>query len=223
MSTKKKQASSPLRCLLGAGAAGYVLFLRPQMVKWGTLRGESQRRLPGDDIIPQPNFQMTQAINIDAPPEALWPWLAQMGRERTGYYAQDLLTNWGIPSVTFLRQDIDPPTVGAEMDGGYHIMELEPNRKLLFGGFSLRRPLGVAQDVTALYLLEHHPDGSTRLLVRRRAYSYGALGLAYNTVDEIVHFLMIRQQLEMLRAHAASMAYLHTGNVAARNSGSPGA
>lgn len=223
MRTKKKQAPSPLRFLLGAGVAGYVLFLRPQMIKWSTRLGESQRRLPGDDIIPQPNFQMTQAINIDAPPEALWPWLAQMGRERTGYYAQDLLTNWGIPSVTFLRQDIDPPTVGAEMDGGYHIMELEPNRKLLFGGFSLRRPLGVTQDVTWLYLLERRPDGSTRLLVRRRAYSYGLLGLACNAVDEIACFLMFRQQLETLKAHAGSMAYLQTENTAARNSGLPGA
>lgn len=223
MRTKKKQPPSPLRFLLGAGVAGYVLFLRPQMIKWSTRLGESQRRLPGDDIIPQPNFQMTQAINIDAPPEALWPWLAQMGRERTGYYAQDLLTNWGIPSVTFLRQDIDPPTVGAEMDGGYHIMELEPNRKLLFGGFSLRRPLGVTQDVTWLYLLERRPDGSTRLLVRRRAYSYGLLGLACNAVDEIACFLMFRQQLETLKAHAASMAYLQTENTAARNSGLPGA
>lgn len=223
MRTKKKQAPSPLRFLLGAGVAGYVLFLRPQMIKWSTRLGESQRRLPGDDIIPRPNFQMTQAINIDAPPEALWPWLAQMGRERTGYYAQDLLTNWGIPSVTFLRQDIDPPTVGAEMDGGYHIMELEPNRKLLFGGFSLRRPLGVTQDVTWLYLLERRPDGSTRLLVRRRAYSYGLLGLACNAVDEIACFLMFRQQLETLKAHAASMAYLQTENTAARNSGLPGA
>lgn len=223
MRTKKKQAPSPLRFLLGAGVAGYVLFLRPQMIKWSTRLGESQRRLPGDDIIPQPNFQMTQAINIDAPPEALWPWLAQMGRERTGYYAQDLLTNWGIPSVTFLRQDIDPPTVGAEMDGGYHIMELEPNRKLLFGGFSLRRPLGVTQDVTWLYLLERRPDGSTRLLVRRRAYSYGLLGLACNAVDEIACFLMFRQQLETLKAHAASMAYLQTENTAARNSSLPGA
>lgn len=223
MSIKKKQAPSPLRLLLGAGVAGYILFLRPQMVKWGTRLGESQRRLPGDDIIPQPNFQMTQAINIDAPPEALWPWLAQMGRERTGYYAQDLLTNWGIPSVSFLRQDIDSPAVGAEMDGGYHIMELDPNRKLLFGGFSLRRWPGVTQDTTSLYLLEHRPDGSTRLLVRRRAYSYGPLGLACNAVDEIVYFLMFRRQLETLKAHATSMAYLHTESAAARNSSSPGA
>lgn len=228
MTTKKKQAGSPLAAVYGAGAIAYFLFLRPQMLKWGTRLGESERRLTGDDIIPKPNFQMTHAIDVDAPPEALWPWLAQMGRERSGYYGLDVLTNWGIPSVTFLRQDIDPPTVGDEMDGGYHIMELEPKRKLLFGGFSLRRALGVTEDVTFLYLLEHRSDGSTRLLVRRRAYSYGAFGLPYNLGAEVVTFLAFKQQLETLKAHATSMAYLHAAPPAAeatpaRNAGSTSA
>jgi len=207
--TTKKEGGSPLAGVLGASAIAYFLFLRPQLLKWGTRLGESQRRLPGDDIIPRPNFQMTHAIDIDAPPEALWPWLAQMGRERSGYYGLDLVTNWGIPSVTFLRQDLEPPAVGDEMDGGYHIMELEPKRKLLFGGFSLRRALGITEDVTFLYLLEHRSDGSTRLLARRRAYTYGALGLPYNLGAELVTFLTFRQQLATLKAHATSMAYLH--------------
>lgn len=209
MTTKEKQARSPLTAAIGAWAIAYFLFVRPQMLKSGTRLGESQRRLPGDDIIPKPNFQMTHAIDIDAPPEALWPWLAQMGRERSGYYGLDLITNWGIPSVTFLRQDLEPPAVGDELDGGYHIMELEPKRKLLFGGFSLRRALGITEDVTFLYLLEHRSDGSTRLLARRRAYSYGALGLAYNLGAEKVIFALFRQQLATLKAHATSMAYLH--------------
>ena len=121
--------------LLVCVAGFYYLFLRPQMRKWGTRLGESQRRLPGDELIPQPNLLLTHAINIDAPPEAIWPWLAQMGRERTGYYGLDVLTNQGIPSVSFIRQDIRAPEVGMSMDGGYRVLALEPNRKFLFGGF----------------------------------------------------------------------------------------
>jgi len=208
MSTDKANSRAPLASLYGAWALIYLLFLRPQMLKWGTRLGESQRRLPGDDIIPQPNFQMTHAIDLDAPPEALWPWLAQMGRERSGYYALDLLTNWGIPSVTFLRQDLEPPAIGDEMDGGYHVMELEPARKLLYGGFSLRRPFGFTQDMTTLYLLERHSDGTTRLLVRRRAYTYGALGPLYNLGAEKVTFFASQRQLDTLKSHATSMAHL---------------
>ena len=86
--------------------------------------------MPGDELIPQPNHQTTHAVNIDAPPEALWPWIAQMGRERTGYYNLDAIDNHGIPSVNFIRQDVRAPEVGMEMDGGFQIMELETNRPL---------------------------------------------------------------------------------------------
>ncbi len=77
----------------------YYYFLRPQMLRAGTRLGESQRRLPGDDIIAMPGYQATRAIDIDAPVEAVWPWIAQMGRDRTGFYGLDGLTNRGIPSA----------------------------------------------------------------------------------------------------------------------------
>ncbi len=200
------QTTKHLPLLLGA--TGYIMFLRPQMLKWGTRLGESQRLLPGDQLIPKPNMALTHAKNIDAPPEAVWPWIAQMGREHTGYYGLDLWTNQGIPSVTFLRKDIPAPEANMEMDGGFRIIELEENRKLLFGGFSLQRPLGVVQDMTSLYLLERRPDGSTRLLVRRRAFSYGVLGMVYNALYEPLYFLFVMQQLDQLKHHAESMAYL---------------
>ncbi len=195
-----------------AVTAAYYLFLRPQLLKWGTRLGESQRRLPGDDIIPLPNEMMTHAANIDAPPEAVWPWLAQMGRERTGYYSIDLIDNQGIPSVSYLRQDIPNPEVGMEMDGGLHIMELEPNRKLLFGGFSLPKPPSITYDLTMLYLLERKQDGSTRLLIRRRAFNYGLLGMihSYNPFREMLRFASLRQQVDHLTAYATSMAHIKT-------------
>ena len=193
---------------LVVGALGYVFFLRPQFLKWGTRLGESQRLLPGDDLIPKPNFQATNAIYIDAPPEAVWPWIAQMGRERTGYYGLDMLTNQGIPSVTFVRKDITAPEVEMDMDGGFHIIALEENRKLLFGGFSVNQTPGVIQDVSALYLLERRRDGSTRLIVRRRMFSYGAFGTAYNFVYEPVYFMFVMQQLNQIKQYAEGMVHL---------------
>ncbi|MBN2306282.1 MAG: hypothetical protein JXQ72_17500 [Anaerolineae bacterium] len=191
-----------------AGLGAYVLFLRPQMLKWGTRLGESQRRLPGDEHVPEPNFQMTHAINIDAPAEAVWPWLAQMGRERTGYYGLDIWNNQSIPSVTFIRQDIGAPVTGMEMDGGYLIMALEPNRQLLFGGFNLQKPLTPAMDITWLYLLERRSDGSTRLLVRQRSFGYGALAPLYNLGHEVISFVHLMKQLQTLKQYAESMAHL---------------
>lgn len=191
-------------------AAGYHFFLRPQLLKWGTRLGESQRRLPGDDLVPQPNFQATSAINIDAPPEAVWPWIAQMGRERTGYYGLDAVTNRGIPSVTFIRKDIPAPAKNMLLDGGYCILDVVENSKLVFGGFSLKKPGGVLRDDTALYLLERHRDGSTRLLVRRRVLSYGLLGDLYNMLYEPVYFAFVIQQLKHIKAYSESMAHLRS-------------
>lgn len=192
--------------LIGAGA--YLLFLRPQMKQWGTRLGEAQRRLPGDEVVPAPNFQMTHAVNIDAPPEAVWPWIAQMGRERTGYYSFDGLYNEGIPSVNFIRQDIQAPSAGMPLDGGLCIMEVEPCRKLLFGGLERKVLPGIVEDMTVLYLLERRQDGSTRLLVRRRGFSYGLSGAAYNLGYEVVYFLFVMQQLRELKTLAASMSHL---------------
>lgn len=194
--------------LLLFGALLYFFFLRPQLLKWGTRRGESQRRLPGDEHVPKPNLQTTHAIDIDTPPEAVWPWLAQMGRERTGYYGLDLLTNQGIPSVTFVRQDIAAPEVDMELDGGYRIMALEPNRLFLFGGFNLQRSPGITYDLTILYLLERRKDGSTRLIVRQRGFSYGLLGALYNLVYEVVYFGASQQQINKLKQYAESMRHI---------------
>ena len=33
----------------------------------------------------------TKAVTIKAPPEAIWPWLAQIGDHRAGFYSYD----WG--------------------------------------------------------------------------------------------------------------------------------
>jgi hypothetical protein len=208
LSAQDNQSNLCLPLLAAAAYAAYYFMLRPQMMKWGTRLGESQRRLDGDDLIPEPNMQMTHAVNIDAPPEAVWPWIAQMGRERTGYYGLDIVNNQGIPSVNFIRQDIPSPEVGMEMDGGFHIMELEPNRKLLFGGFNLHPMPGITSDITSLYLLERRRDGSTRLLARRRMFSYGLPGVLYNQIYEIVYFVSNKQQIDNLKHYAQSMAHL---------------
>lgn len=209
MNSNQNQTGRGLSLLAGAMTfAAYAFFVRPQLLKWGTFLGESQRRLLGDDLIPQSSLNTTHAQNIDAPPEAVWPWLAQMGRERTGFYGLDLWLNAGIPSVEYIRKDIAPIEVGMAMDSGFQVMEVEPNRALLFGGYGLRRPAGIILDQTVLYLLERRRDGSSRLLVRQRAFSYGSLSPLFNAVYEPIYFWFSQQQLAGLKRRAESMAHL---------------
>ena len=208
MSKRSGTCTVSTKGVLALFGLAYYFFARPQLRKWGTRLGETQRRLPGDEHIPHPNFETTHAVNIDAPPEAVWPWIAQMGRGVTGYYGLDIVKNQGIPSVNFLRQDLPQPQVGQQMDGGFQILDIQPGRQLVFGGFNLKLPLGSSQDVTYAYVLERRRDGSTRLLVRRRAYCYGALGPLYNLVLEMMHFAFMFQQLDRLKAYGEKQAHL---------------
>jgi hypothetical protein len=61
-------------------------LLKPFYRQWGTRATEAKDPLPGDDMVSHPKIQYTLAITVNAPPQAIWPWLVQMGRGRAGFY-----------------------------------------------------------------------------------------------------------------------------------------
>ncbi|MGN6635322.1 MAG: hypothetical protein ACTHJ6_07645 [Oryzihumus sp.] len=44
------------------------------------------RALPGDDLVPDTTVVMDRVGVLPAPPEVVWPWLLQLGKERAGWY-----------------------------------------------------------------------------------------------------------------------------------------
>jgi hypothetical protein len=60
---------------------------------WGSTKAEAQMRLPGDALVGDPATQTTEAVCIDAPVSAVWPWLLQMGQDRGGFYGGEALKN----------------------------------------------------------------------------------------------------------------------------------
>lgn len=72
-------------------AAGGVLFftsIRPRYLHWGASDADIARGMPLDARVPDPMLTSTMAITISAPPDEIWPWLAQMGEPpRAGYYS----------------------------------------------------------------------------------------------------------------------------------------
>ena len=83
---------------------------------------DKRRSLPVDAMISDPIFTSTHAITINAPPEQVWPWIAQMGSGRAGWYSWDAIDNGGRPSSTsivpalqtVIPGDIMPAVPGAE-------------------------------------------------------------------------------------------------------------
>ena len=78
--------------LLLLGTAG-MLALRPVVLRWGSRPNESYFELPGDQVPPGKGFQILHAININATPDQVWPWLAQIGHDRGGFYSYSWLEN----------------------------------------------------------------------------------------------------------------------------------
>ena len=60
---------------------------------WGASLELVERRHPGDDLIPEPGWGWTHAIEVDAPARQVWPWVAQIGADRGGFYSYSWLEN----------------------------------------------------------------------------------------------------------------------------------
>jgi hypothetical protein len=65
---------------------------------FGATKDELEMPLPGDDIVATPVLETTHALTIDAPPEAIWPWLMQIGQGRAGFYSD---SSWWDTCVDF--------------------------------------------------------------------------------------------------------------------------
>ena len=118
---------------LGAVAA-FELRLRPLWQSWGIDPEEARRPMPGDDLVPDAPVVETRGITIDAPPEAIWPWLVQMGFGRAGWYSYDALDMRGSSSreiVPEWQSLAVGDTIQTDPDGGFHVKVVEPGRALV--------------------------------------------------------------------------------------------
>lgn len=88
----KRRAAAAGAAVMG-GAAAYVLAVRRWQLRWGATDEERDATLDGDDLIPNPDLMATRAITVHAVAEHVWPWIAQLGQGRGGFYSYDVLEN----------------------------------------------------------------------------------------------------------------------------------
>ena len=91
---------SAFRRFLLAGAMALVIFtvvyfagLRSWHRGWGATQAELAASMPGDELLPNGSGQATHAITIQAAPEDIWPWIMQIGQDRSGFYSYTWLEN----------------------------------------------------------------------------------------------------------------------------------
>jgi hypothetical protein len=149
-------------------ALGVVYFrlLRTPILTWGATDREATARLPGDELLEDAHGIATRAIDIDAPPVAVWPWIAQMGPSpRGGAYTYDWIENLlglNMHSVDHVLPEFQHPEVGDTIGYGSNRMRVErvePGQVLAW-----RSEDG---NWVWTFILEAC-DGSTRLISRNR-------------------------------------------------------
>ncbi len=62
---------------------------------------------PGDDLVPDPLLVIDRSATFPVTPEALWPWIVQIGKGRAGWYMPRAVERLVPPARRGLRR-IDP-------------------------------------------------------------------------------------------------------------------
>jgi hypothetical protein len=86
---------------VGAGIAGLTImalaaatpYLRGRRQRWGVTEEVATRAYPGDRVVALPTWMWTHGVEVDAPVSAVWPWVAQIGADRGGFYSYAWLEN----------------------------------------------------------------------------------------------------------------------------------
>lgn len=170
--------------------------------------GEQVRQLSGDELIPNPIGSVTHAVTIRRSAHALWPWLAQMGSGRGGWYAYDFIDNGGRPSAERILPEFQNAGLGTVFPAlpgvkdVFVVARYEPEQSLVL---AWRSPDGTYLTTWA-FVLEQPQPNRTRLIVRGRAApNYRPYGLPLwfaKLTAPWAHAIMERKQLRGVQRRA---------------------
>jgi hypothetical protein len=174
--------------------------------------GERSQALPGDELIPVPIASITHAITIQRPRREVWPWLAQMGAGRAGWYSYDFIDNGGRPSATRVREELQQIGIGMVFPAlpgvtdTFAVLQFEPERSLVLGW----RPDPHQEPITTWSLVLEEPrPGVTRLIERGRVRSpyrpYKLPEWLARPLGRAAHAIMVRHHLLGLAARAEGL------------------
>jgi hypothetical protein len=207
--------ASARRLALGAIAALAAIAatwaVRRASLRWGASEEELRMPLPGDQFLPAPDLRATRAITINAPSSHVWPWIAQLGQNRGGFYTYDWLENLvgaDIHSSNVIVPEVRIRAVDDEVNlarpVALKVVAFDEGRHVVLrGAVGLDGTDAAAPyDFTWAFVLIEGAPGITRLIVRER-YAYLAkwAGVLVEPV-EMVSFLMSQRMLRGIRERA---------------------
>jgi hypothetical protein len=172
---------------------------------WGATEGEALGWVAGDELMPNAGIVSTRAVEIEAPPSAIWPWLVQMGPGRGGAYTYDWIERRlgiDIRDVDRIVPELQDLAVGDELPMPGYTMRVER--------LDRERAMVVRSSNRAwLWAFELRPtDGHTRL-ISRNSFDVSALRLqdwlAYPIIEP-GSWVMERKMLLTIKRLAENLA-----------------
>lgn len=183
--------------------------LRPWYSRWGSTPAELRARLPGDELVGEPvTYAIQHAVTIHAPADSVWPWLAQIGHDRGGFYSYAALENlfglhienadrvhpeWQDVAVGDTIPCCPPGYLGVGHRLGWRVLRADPGDVLVlenWGAFVMR-PVDAR---TSRLIIRTRGDGE-----RARDLFLAPVGLL---VFELPHFVMERRMLLTIKDRA---------------------
>jgi hypothetical protein len=199
------------RYVVGLSAIGgaYIILARSRQLRWGATDEESEEPLPGDDLIANADLTATRAITIRASAGQVWPWIAQLGQGRGGFYSYDFLENLvgcDIHSADRIVPEWQDIEVGDEVrfapEVGLAVASLKQGRSLVLHGGVPIGNTAPPYDFSWAFVLRDEPDKTTRLLVRERyAYTRPWARLIVEPT-EVLSFVMSQKMLRGVKERA---------------------
>jgi hypothetical protein len=200
------------RALTGAWTlvATYVTALRPLQLAWGATGAEVDAALPGDALLDDADVVATRAIGIRASATEVWPWIAQLGQGRGGFYSYDRLENLVGCEIVSAEQIVPAwqhPEVGDEFrlhpEIRLEVAVVEPGRALVVRSPSTPdAEAGAPYDFTWAFVLQEGRRGRTRLVVRERYRQRRWWAPAVVEPLALVSFVMTQRMLRGIRDRA---------------------
>jgi hypothetical protein len=165
------------------GTIGYATVVRHWMDTWGMRPGEGRGH----------------ATEVDAPPSRVWPWLAQVGQDRGGFYSYEWLENLAgcrLHNAHEIHPEWQHRDVGENVmlhwAHGLPVTRFEPG-------------VAIALEGWGSFELEPLPGARTRLVARGEP-QHGAARLFYVLLVQLPHFVMERKMLLTIKQLVEALA-----------------
>lgn len=192
-----------------------AILARPWAMRFGTTRQDRTAELFGDSLNRGARYLVDNAILINAPAQSVWPWIAQMGQDRGGFYSYDWLERafgarihnvdsivpaWQDRRVGDLVRAVQPTYFGGIFgpDLGWRITAIDPGRAVVldkWGAFIVRP---IDDRTSQLYIRQRNPGTPSFV-----GNIFAPVGLL---VLEPAHFIMQQGMLRGVKRRAEGLS-----------------